>query len=191
MSNTTPNKETFKARRLTVNQETFVNQLALGKTQREAYKIAYPNSVNWNDSSIDSQASRLFKRPQVKSRYEELISEIRANEQENTMWTREESIATLRYVIDKNKEDLERINKAHEEELEFLLKAASEETDPAKIQALILGALKKRQQRRISGVHNGGIVSAVAELNKMQGFNEENINMNQAVYFTGEDKLED
>lgn len=189
-NNTTP-KETFKARRLTANQETFVNQLALGKTQREAYKIAYPNSVNWNDSSIDSQASRVFKRPWVKSRYEELISEIRANEQENTMWTREESIATLRYVIDKNKEDLERINKAHEEELEFLLKAASEETDPAKIQALILGALKKRQQRRISGVHNGGIVSAVAELNKMQGFNEENINMNQAVYFTGEDKLED
>lgn len=185
----TPKEKTYT--RLTHNQEVFVNQLALGKSQREAYKIAYPKYAKWKDSSIDSNAHKLFKKTEVRLRYEELIKEMREQEQENTMWTREESIATLRYVIDKNKEDLERIQDAAEEELQHLLDLATHEPDPIKVQGYIAQALKKRQMRRISGVHNGGIVSAVAELNKMQGFNEETINMNSQVVFTGEDQLED
>ena len=51
--------------------------------------------------------------------------------------------------------------------------------------------LKQRKLRRASQVNNKGIIDAVAELNKMQGFNEETINMNGTVVFAGEEELED
>jgi hypothetical protein len=105
------------------------------------------------------------------------------------MWTREQSIETLRYVIDINKKDLERINKAFEEELEMLQKLMQE--DPEKAPLYLEQILKQRKLRRASKVNNQGIIDAVAELNKMQGFNEETINMNGTVVFTGEEELED
>ena len=105
------------------------------------------------------------------------------------MWTREQAIETLRYVIDVNKKDLERINKAFEEELEMLQKLMQE--DPEKAPLYLEQILKQRKLRRASKVNNQGIIDAVAELNKMQGFNEETINMNGTVIFTGEEDLED
>ena len=105
------------------------------------------------------------------------------------MWTREESIETLRYVIDVNKRDLDRIQDAAEEELELLQKQIEENPENAAV--LVQLMLKQRKSRRASQVNNKGITDAVAELNKMQGFNEETINMNGTVVFTGEDELED
>ena len=51
--------------------------------------------------------------------------------------------------------------------------------------------MELRKSRRASQVNNKGITEAVAELNKMQGFNEETINMNGSVVFSGEEDLED
>jgi len=58
--------------KLTNKQEKFVQELLTGKSQREAYKIAYPKSEKWTDSAIDSRASRLFKTDKVLTRYNEL-----------------------------------------------------------------------------------------------------------------------
>jgi len=131
----------------------------------------------------------LLKNEKVKARYEQLLNKMREKEQEKTMWTREQAIETLRYVIDVNKKDLERINKAFEEELEMLQKLMQE--DPEKAPLYLEQILKQRKLRRASKVNNQGIIDAVAELNKMQGFNEETINMNGTVIFTGEEELED
>lgn len=60
------------ARNLTIAQERYAAELVTGKSQREAYRIAYPNSVNWKDSTVDSKASTLFKHEKVRARYEEL-----------------------------------------------------------------------------------------------------------------------
>lgn len=175
--------------KLTKQQEIFVNEMVKGKTQRQAYIKAYPSKKNWKESSLDVEASKLFKQSKVRQRYDELLNTMRKEEQEKTKWTREESIETLRYVIDKNKEDLNRIQDAAEEELQLLARQIEENPEMAPV--LVQAMLKQRKSRRISSIHNGGIVSAVAELNKMQGFNEETINLNGKVVFEGEDDLED
>lgn len=174
---------------LTKPQEIFIQELLKGNTQRQAYLKAYPSKKKWKESSLDSAASSLLKNEKVKTRYEQLLNSMREKEQEKTMWTREQSIETLRYVIDVNKKDLERINKAFEEELETLQKLMQE--DPEKAPQYLREILKQRKLRRASKVNNQGIIDAVAELNKMQGFNEETINMNGTVVFTGEEELED
>jgi phage terminase small subunit len=174
---------------LTKPQEIFIQELLKGNTQRQAYLKAYPSKKKWKESSLDTAASNLLKNDKVKTRYEQLLNKMREKEQEKTMWTREQSIETLRYVIDVNKKDLERINKAYEEELELLQKMMIE--DPERAPRYLREIIKQRKLRRASKVNNQGIIDAVAELNKMQGFNEETINMNGTVVFTGEEELED
>ena len=174
---------------LTKPQEIFIQELLKGNTQRQAYLKAYPSKKKWKESSLDTAASNLLKHSKVKTRYEQLLNKMREKEQEKTMWTREQSIETLKYVIDVNKKDLERINKAFEEELEALQKLMQE--DPEKAPQYLKEILKQRKLRRASQVNNKGITDAVAELNKMQGFNEETINLNGTVIFEGEEELED
>ena len=175
--------------KITKQQERFINELINGESQRKAYIKAYPSKKHWKDSAIDSAASTLFKQEKIKRRYDELLDLFRKEEQEKTRWTREQSIEALRYVIDVNKKDLERIEAAAEEELELLRRMMIE--DPERATSYINEILKKRKSRRASQVNNKGITDAVAELNKMQGFNEETINLNGMVVFSGEDELED
>ena len=61
-----------KGRMLTTKQERFVQELIKGKSQREAYRIAYPASKKWKDENVDSKASNLLKNVKVRTRYEEL-----------------------------------------------------------------------------------------------------------------------
>jgi hypothetical protein len=49
-------------------QEEFARQLAQGKSQADAYRIAYPASVNWKDASIWQKASALAANVKVQSR---------------------------------------------------------------------------------------------------------------------------
>ena len=174
---------------LTRPQEIFIQELLKGNTQRQAYLKAYPSKKKWKESSLDTAASNLLKHNKVKTRYEQLLNKMREEETKKTMWTREQSIETLRYIIDVNKKDLERINKAFEEELELLQKLMQE--DPENAFQYLQQILKQRKSRRASQVNNKGITDAVAELNKMQGFNEETINLNGTVIFEGEEELED
>ena len=61
-----------KGRMLTTKQERFVQELIKGKSQRQAYRIAYPSSKEWKDEAVDSKASTLFKNDKVRQRYDEL-----------------------------------------------------------------------------------------------------------------------
>ena len=60
---------------LTAKQERFVQELIKGKSQREAYKAAY-NAERMKDSTIDNKAYILFKRGDIRARYDELMDEI-------------------------------------------------------------------------------------------------------------------
>lgn len=172
---------------VSVQEEIFIQELLRGNTQRKAYMKAYPKRMNWKEKAIDSAASTLLKKEKVRKRYDELVVAMREEETEKTQWTREQSIQTLRYVVDKNQQEVERINNAAEEELKLLLVQIQQ--DPANAVKYAAVALKQRKTRRLSAIHNQGIVSAVAELNKMQGFNEETINMNNTVQFVGEEEI--
>lgn len=57
---------------LTNKQERFVQELVKGKSQREAYKIAY-DAENMADKTVDEKACRLIKQDKVKARYDELM----------------------------------------------------------------------------------------------------------------------
>ena len=57
---------------LTNKQEKYVQELIKGKTQREAYKIAYPVSKKWKLSAVDTQASILISNSKVLERYNSL-----------------------------------------------------------------------------------------------------------------------
>ena len=61
-----------RGRMLTAKQEKFVQELIKGKSQRDAYKVAYPGSKKWKDNSIDCAASKLMAIAKVSQRYEEL-----------------------------------------------------------------------------------------------------------------------
>ena len=57
------------ATRLTDKQERYVQELIKGKSQREAYRIAYPTSITWLDTAVDCNASKLFANATVMQRY--------------------------------------------------------------------------------------------------------------------------
>lgn len=60
------------ALKLTDKQEAFVQELVKGKSQREAYRIAYPSSIKWKDEIVDQAACRLLKNGKVLARYNEI-----------------------------------------------------------------------------------------------------------------------
>lgn len=68
------------AAKLNVRQEQFVQELAKGKTQRQAYLLAYPSSKKWKPETVDSWASKLANSYKISTRLEELRREI---EEEN------------------------------------------------------------------------------------------------------------
>src|SRR5699024_8161203 len=83
--------------RLTAKQEKYVQGLVAGLSQRQAYYKAYPHSKNWTERTVDSRASELLKKSNVLGRYNELMDE----HKEKALWTREDSINKLSWLIEK------------------------------------------------------------------------------------------
>ncbi len=54
------------------NWESFAQALAADESQRIAYRKAFPKSARCSDKTIDNKAYALFKRGEVRARYEEL-----------------------------------------------------------------------------------------------------------------------
>ena len=112
---------------LTTNQEIFVQKLIEGCSQREAYRYAY-SCAKWKDSSVDAEASKLFKQPKILQRYEELKSELKQK---------------MFYTVEKANEDLEWIKLKAKEDIEYRgIKQANATT--------YLGAVK--QQIDLNGI---------------------------------------
>lgn len=57
---------------LTPQQTRFANEVAFGKTQSEAYRIAYPKSQNWKEESVWCESSKLMMNTTVLQRVTEL-----------------------------------------------------------------------------------------------------------------------
>lgn len=60
---------------LTPKQEKFVQNLVKGMSQREAYKNSY-NVKKMSDRNVDTKAYLLFKKVEIRSRYDELRAAI-------------------------------------------------------------------------------------------------------------------
>ena len=88
---------------LTAKQEKYVQGLVAGLSQRKAYMEAYPSSRKWTERTVDSRASELLKESNVLGRYSELMDE----HKEKAMWTREEAVNTLKWLIEKSVKSIE------------------------------------------------------------------------------------
>ena len=87
---------------LTLKQEKFVQELIKGKSQREAYKIAYPNCKS-ADNIVDIKASKLLATDKVRLRYKDLHSKLIKRAEEKAIITAEE---ILREIVDIAKDDI-------------------------------------------------------------------------------------
>ena len=81
---------------LTSQQERFAQEVASGKSQSEAYRVAYPKSLFWTPGSVANQANKLMGHPDISPR----IAAIRAELAEKGLWTREQSVRALVRVVE-------------------------------------------------------------------------------------------
>ena len=65
------------ADKLTVKQEKYVQGLFAGLSQREAYREAFPSSLNWKEETVDARACELAKNSKVVVRLAELTNELK------------------------------------------------------------------------------------------------------------------
>ena len=80
---------------LTPKREAFAQAVANGKTQADAYREAF-NAANMKPETIWSKASELMADGKVAARVEEL-RELLASKQ---LWSREDSVNTLKSIIE-------------------------------------------------------------------------------------------
>lgn len=88
---------------LTSKQEKYVQGLVAGLSQRQAYREAYPNSIEWKDRTVDSRASELFKKSKVLGRYNELMEEHKTK----ALFTRQEAVSELIWLYKQSKKSIE------------------------------------------------------------------------------------
>ncbi len=81
---------------LTAKQEAFCQAIASGMNQSDAYRSAY-DAGNMKPESINVNASKLCADAKVALRVTELKDEIAAK----ALWTREDSVLTLKAIADK------------------------------------------------------------------------------------------
>ena len=84
--------------RLTEKQEKFIQELVKGKSQREAYRIAYPKSVDWKDETVDQNASKLMRNTKVLPRYNELKGRLVKEAEDECIVTAKEVLRELKRI---------------------------------------------------------------------------------------------
>lgn len=165
--------------KLTAKQEKFCQEIAKGKTQREAMLIAYPSRKNWTQQSIDVAASQLMNNKLVISR----LQELRAATEKKVIWNRTRALKEINYVLEMHKKDMERIDEACQTEIDLweskimmlgqqmtnaktpreLLDISNEMREATEIIA------KLKKQRRMNGTNTHGVLEAAKILNRMYG----------------------
>ena len=87
---------------LTPNQEKYVQELIKSKSQRVAYKIAYPK-CRASNKVVDNKASDLFKKGEVRVRFDELRNKVIKRAEYKTIITAEE---IMQGIADIAKDDI-------------------------------------------------------------------------------------
>ncbi len=88
---------------LTSQMEKFCQGVASGMSQADAYRAAYPKSLKWKPETLHPQASKMMADNKIITRVAELKDEIAAK----ALWTREDSVLTLKSVIDASDKGME------------------------------------------------------------------------------------
>lgn len=174
------NKETATDR-LTPRQEKFIDAILAGKTQRQAYYEAYPKSKTWKENTVDSRASVLMSNKKVSKR----LTELGYRTHDKVIWTRQKALDTINYVMDMNRQDMERIAEACQTEIdlwEARLNSKGQEMASAignpsrqlqiakEMQDITETIQKLKKQRRTNTTNIKGIFEGAKILNRMFGY---------------------
>lgn len=88
-------------KKLTKKQSEFLRLILEGKNQLEAYRNSY--DTKGKDSSLRVKASKLFNSEKIQEEYQKSIIRL----QNKALYTREQAVRDLTFLIDKSKEDIE------------------------------------------------------------------------------------
>lgn len=89
--------------KLTAKQETFVQNVVSGMSQRKAYISAGYSTANKTDNYLDVEASKLFNNPKVCLRYDELMAE----HKQKALWTREKAVDELLFLLERSRQEIQ------------------------------------------------------------------------------------
>jgi len=70
---------------LTLAQETFVQELIKGNSQRQSFLVAYPKRKHWKPKTVDEEACKLLKKTKVNTRYHQLKQRLVDESEEKTI----------------------------------------------------------------------------------------------------------
>lgn len=82
---------------LTNKQEIFVQEIVKGRSQREAYKIAY-GAGKMTDKTIDEKACKLLAQDKIRTRYEEILGKVRNKAERAAVMTAVEVLEELTHI---------------------------------------------------------------------------------------------
>ena len=176
-------KYNYRSNKLSPKQEVFVDEILKGKTQIEAYRIAYPRSKDWTYDSAKVAASHLMDNEKVQA----TLKEYGYANHKQAMWTRQKALDTINYVMDMNRADMERIAEACQTEIDLyeakLMQKGQEMAAASKVgnQRLVMQVAKEMQditetiqklkkQKRTNSTNIKGIFEGAKILNRMFGF---------------------
>jgi len=177
----------MQKRNLTAKQEEFCQQIMMGKTQRQAYINAYPKAKNWKINSIDYNASILMDNENIINR----LKQLGYRDAKKVEWTRQKALETINKAMEMHQQDMERIEKAYQEDLdrkdmelkEWVNLLTVENVDKQRVQKHINQLLDEmsdlRKVRRINAVNTRGIYEGAKILNRMFGFDITKVEINQ------------
>ena len=105
---------------VTDKQEKFIQELLKGKSQREAYKTAYPTSLKWKESAVDTQASILLSNSRVLERYTKLHERLIKEAEDDCIITAKQVLQELTNIAMANGSDYSQVVQAgNEVEISF------------------------------------------------------------------------
>lgn len=150
--------------RATQKRIAYARALIDGKTQKQAYLLAFPEHSHWKPQSIDSHASAIFNDPNFQEIFEAEAQKIEAELEKQYRWSKGKAVQRLLVGVNMIAEDLE-----------------AEYGKPIE---------KRNVEKQLSKINT--LKGLIAELNQMHGINAKNINLEGGfVVLAGEDDLED
>ena len=166
-------------KRLTKKEQYFLELLVIhNKPEWEAYDKAYPaRKPNRTKEHCWQKAKRLLKKANIAKRHKEMTEEMHKTLQEYGKWAREDGIKELLSMIEKNKKEQERINETYDDMLNLLMLKIQEADTADKKEKLLQEAAELRLKLRNNTVNNNAIIQSVVELNKMHGYNSQEITL--------------
>ena len=62
--------------KISMKEEIAIQEFLKGKTKTDSYLIAYPHTREWKKATVNNKASKLFMRPEIVARIEELTNRV-------------------------------------------------------------------------------------------------------------------